>query len=176
MVGNLHEEPVLILKASQRNRSLGWDFLPPGSERFEHTDAEGVIWEYAAYKQSPERWTKGTELKPIEWYAGKQYDDCFNAAKDVLAKFDEKFPQWKGRGYEIAGFGWWQGHKDGGEQGKGGAGAHASRYEHNLAHLINTLRKEFNAPNPPSWWRPADSTAEMVGNLAAARTPFSRPG
>jgi alpha-galactosidase len=149
MVGNLHDEPVLILKASQGNRSLGWDFLPPGSESFEHTDAEGVIWVYAGYKQSPERWQKGSEPKPIEWYAGKQYDDCFNAAKEVLANFDEKFPQWKGRGYEIAGFGWWQGHKDGGEQGKGVAGPHASRYEHNLAHLINTLRKEFNAPKAP---------------------------
>ena len=119
MVGNFHDEPVLILKASQGNRSLSWDFLPPGSESFEHTDEEGTTWVYAGYKQSPERWKKGPEPTPIDWYAGKQYDECFDAAKEVLAKFDEKFPQWKGRGYEIAGFGWWQGHKDGGEQGKG---------------------------------------------------------
>jgi alpha-galactosidase len=149
MVGNHHDEPVLILKTSQGNRSLGWDFLPPGSESFEHTDAEGVTWVYAGYKQSPDRWKKGEQPKPIEWYAGKQYDDCFNGAKEVLAKFDEKFPHWKGRGFEIAGFGWWQGHKDGGEQGKGPAGPHAMRYEQNLAHLIKTLRKEFNAPNAP---------------------------
>lgn len=149
MIGNIHDEPVLILKASQGNRSLGWDFLPPGSESFEHTDEKGVTWVYAGYKQSPDRWQKGTEPKPIEWYAGKQYDDCFNGAKEVLAKFDEKYPQWKGRGYEIAGFGWWQGHKDGGEQGKGPAGLPALRYEQNLVHLINTLRKEFNAPNAP---------------------------
>jgi alpha-galactosidase len=149
MVGNHHDEPVLILKASQGNRSLGWDFLPPGSEAFEYTDEEGVTWVYAGYKQSPDRWKKGEEPKPIEWYAGKQYDDCFIAAKDVLAKFDENFPHWKGRGYEIAGFGWWQGHKDGGEQGTGTANPHAARYEKNLAHLIQTLRKEFNAPNAP---------------------------
>ena len=149
MVGNHHDDPVLILKTSQGNRSLGWDFLPPGSEDFEHTDEKGVTWVYAGYKQSPDRWEKGAEPKPIEWYAGKQYDDCFNAAKEVLAKFDEKYPQWKGRGYEIAGFGWWQGHKDGGEQGKGVASPHAARYEKNLAHLIQTLRKEFNAPNAP---------------------------
>jgi alpha-galactosidase len=149
MVGNHHDEPVLILKASQGNRSLGWDFLPPGSETFEVTDAEGKTWVYAGYKQTPDRWQKGTEPKPVDWYAGKEYDECFNAAKEVLAKFDEKFPQWKGRGYEIAGFGWWQGHKDGGEQGKGPAGVPAQRYEQNLAHLIKTLRKEFNAPNAP---------------------------
>lgn len=149
MVGNFHDEPVLLLKASQGNRSLGWDFLPPGSESFELADEKGVTWVYAGYKQSPDRWEKGTTPKPVEWYAGKQYDDCFNAAKEVLSKFDEKYPQWKGRGYEIAGFGWWQGHKDGGEQGKGAAGTHALRYEQNLVHLIKTLRKEFNAPNAP---------------------------
>lgn len=149
MVGNLHEEPVLILKASQGNRSLGWDFLPPGSESFEVTDAEGKTWIHAGYKQSPDRWLKGTEPKPIDWYAGLQYDQCFDAAKEVLANFDERYPHWKGRGYEIAGFGWWQGHKDGGEQGNDSAGVPAQRYEHNLAHLIKTLRKEFNAPNAP---------------------------
>jgi alpha-galactosidase len=174
MVGNFHDEPVLILKASQGNRSLGWDFLPPGSEGFEQTDEKGITWVYAGYKQSPDRWQKGTEPKPIEWYAGKQYDDCFSAAKEVLAKFDEKFPQWKGRGYEIAGFGWWQGHKDGGEQGKGTAGAHAQRYEKNLAHLIHTLRKEFDAPKAPfvvascgfnggEGWEPG-SSAETIFN------------
>jgi len=149
MVGNHHDEPVLLLKASQGNRSLGWDFLPPGSESFEYTDEQGATWVYAGYKQTPERWVKGEEPKPVEWYAGKQYDDCFNSAKEVLANFDQKFPHWKGRGYEIAGFGWWQGHKDGGEQGTGTANPHAKRYEQNLAHLIETLRSEFKAPNAP---------------------------
>lgn len=137
VVGDHHDEPVLILKASQGNRSLGWDYLPPGSERFEH---EGFI--YAGYKDSPARWEKDSKTKPINWYAGKQYDDCFSEAHKVLTNFDTEFPQWKGRGYEIAGFVWWQGHKDGGEP-------YASRYEQNLVHLIKTLRKEFDAPNAP---------------------------
>lgn len=137
VVGDYHDEPVLILKASQGNRSLGWDYLPPGSERFEH---EGYV--YAGYKDSPARWEKDSKPTPINWYAGKQYDDCFNAAHEVLNNFDEKFPHWKGRGYEIAGFVWWQGHKDGGEP-------YASRYEQNLVHFIKTLRKEFDAPMAP---------------------------
>ena len=58
----------------------------------------------------------------------------------MLDNFDEQFPHWKGRGYEIVGFAWWQGDKD-----RYNAG-HASRYEQNLVHLIKTLRKEFNAP------------------------------
>jgi len=138
VMGDYHDEPVLILKASQGNRSLAWDFLPPGSERFEVGDKV-----YAGYKDRKPSWDKGTEPEPVNWYAGKQYDDCVNAAKDVLENFDENFPHWKGRGYEIAGFVWWQGHKDTGNE------VHAQRYEQNLVHLIKTLRKDFHAPDAP---------------------------
>jgi alpha-galactosidase len=135
MVGNFHDEPVLVLKASQGNRSLSWDYLPPGSERFEIGDMV-----YGGYKDTQSSWKKGEEPKPGNWYAGKQYDDCFDAAKEVLKNFDASFPQWKGRGYEIAGFGWWQGHKDQNE-------VNANRYEQNLVRLIKSLRKDFDAPN-----------------------------
>ncbi|MDG1873434.1 MAG: sialate O-acetylesterase [Mariniblastus sp.] len=138
VLGNHHDQPVLILKASQGNRSLAWDFLPPQSKRHEH---EGRI--YAGYKDSPDSWEKGTQPQPIDWYAGKQYDDCFNAAHQVLENFESEFPHFKGRGYEIAGFVWWQGHKDTGSE------LNANRYEQNLVHLIKTLRKEFNSPNAP---------------------------
>jgi alpha-galactosidase len=138
VVGDHHEAPVLLLKASQGNRSLAWDFLPPGSERYER---DGRV--YAGYKDSPASWEKGAEPEAINWYAGKQYDDCFGAAKQVLGEFDAQFPQWAGRGYEIAGFVWWQGHKDQGNA------AHAERYEQNLAHLVRTLRREFEAPKAP---------------------------
>jgi hypothetical protein len=53
VIGNHHDEPVLILKASQGNRSLGWDFLPPGSKRFEHDG-----YAYAGYNESPARCKK----------------------------------------------------------------------------------------------------------------------
>jgi alpha-galactosidase len=138
MVGNFHDEPVLILKASQGNRSLAWDFLPPGSERYEIGETI-----YAGYKDSPASWPKGTEPQPIDWYAGKQYDDCVNAAKEVLANFDQSFPHWKGRKYEIAGFVWFQGHKDTGSE------VTAARYEQNLVTLIKALRKDFDAPSAP---------------------------
>ena len=48
VVGNHVDEPVLILKTSQGNRSLSWDFLTPGSKQFEY---KGKI--YAGYKESP---------------------------------------------------------------------------------------------------------------------------
>jgi len=135
VVGNHYDDPVLILKTSQGNRSLSWDFLPPGSGRFEYG---GKI--YAAYRESPLSWEKGTVPRPINWYAGKQYDDCFSAAHDVLDNFDRQFPHWKGRGFQIEGFAWWQGDKD-----RYNAG-HAVQYEKNLVRLIDTLRREFEAP------------------------------
>jgi len=136
VVGDHHERPVLILKTSQGNRSLAWDFLPPGSERYEVGDTV-----YAGYKDPKSRWPKGTTPEQGGWYAGKQYDDCVAAAKEVLANFDEHFPHWKGRGHEIAGFGWWQGHKDTGSE------VHAQRHEQNLVRLIGALRKDFDAPD-----------------------------
>ena len=137
VLGYYHDEPVLLIKSSIGNRSLAWDFLPPGSKRYE---VDGKV--YAGYKDSPASWDKGTTPKKINWYAGKQYDDCFQAVHGVLNNFDSEFPQFKGRKFEVAGFIWWQGHKDGNE-------VHANRYEQNLVHLINTLRESFNAPKAP---------------------------
>ena len=132
-LGNLLQEPVLILKSCIGNRSLGWDLLPPGSERYEY---EGKV--YAGYKDSPDSWDKGTEPKPIKWYAGKQYDDDIANAKKVLDNLKDYYP--KAKGYEVAGFFWWQGAKDCGKA------AHCERYEQNLVRLIKQLRKDFKAP------------------------------
>ncbi len=137
VMGDHHEGPVLILKTSQGNRSLGWDFLPPGSERFTHGGRT-----YAGYGDKIPSWTAEDPGKEVDWYAGKQYDDCFGAAHEILDHFQDHFPQYAGRGYEIAGFAWWQGHKDGDP-------ALAARYEQNLVHLIRTLRTEFKAPRAP---------------------------
>ncbi len=132
IMGHVLDEPVLVLKSCIGNRSLGWDLLPPGSEQFEF---EGKI--YAGYGESPLSWDKGTTPKKINWYAGKQYDDDIANARRVLANIGEYYPG--ATNYEIAGFVWWQGHKD-------QNAAHASRYEQNLVRLIKTLRKDFSAP------------------------------
>ena len=50
------------------------------------------------------------------------------------------YPGYEGQGYEVAGFVFWQGHKD-------QNAAHASRYERNLVHFIKMLRKGFDAPD-----------------------------
>jgi hypothetical protein len=149
VVANAVDAPVMILKSCIGNRSLGWDLLPPGSERFEE---EGKI--YAGYKERPDVWDMDPEKKlatepppwldkktgkPIEWYAGKQYDDDTANAKKVLAELEKYYPGAKS--YEVAGFFFWQGEKDGGKP------AHANRYEQNLVRFIHKLREDFSAPN-----------------------------
>lgn len=157
VVGDAVEAPVLVLKSCIGNRSLGWDLLPPGSERFVFAvkDKSGATKNmvYAGYKDRPDAWeldpAKGLQTepapwldksgKPIDWYAGKQWDDDMAHAKAVLAELDRHYPGAKR--YEVAGFFFWQGEKDAGNPG------HAARYEKNLVHFIKTLRKEFDAPN-----------------------------
>ncbi len=138
-IGNVLDEPVMILKSSIGNRALGWDLLPPGSESFEFTDKKGVTWVHPGYKGSPERWKKGEEPKKIGWYAGLQYDGDVARAKQVLSELDKYYPGAKE--YEVAGFFWWQGDRD------SRSAALSGRYEKNLAHLIKTLRKDFDCPN-----------------------------
>ncbi len=137
-VGHVTDAPVMILKSCTGNRSLGWDLLPPGSERYE-VEEKGKTMVYAGYKDSPAKWEKGTEPKKIGWYAGMQYDGDVARAKTVLAELDKYYPGAKK--YEVAGFFFWQGDKD-----RYNA-AHAGRYEQNLVHFIKQLRKDFNAPS-----------------------------
>lgn len=132
VVGDFHDEPVFLLKACIGNRSLGWDLLPPGSKRFEF---EGKI--YAGYQDVANFWDRSAEPKPVPWYAGRQYDADTTHAKSVLANFEKYYP---GRGFEVTGFVWWQGHKD-------QSAALAGRYEQNLVQLIKSLRADFDSPN-----------------------------
>ena len=139
-LGNALDEPVLILKSSIGNRSLGWDLLPPGSKAYEFTDPKDCkTYVYAGYGQSPMKWEKGTEPKPITWTAGCQFAGDVARAKDVLANLDTYYPG--ATKYEVVGFLWWQGDKDRYDAGL------ASKYEENLVNLVAALRKEFNAPN-----------------------------
>lgn len=159
VMGEVLDEPVLVLKSCIGNRSLGWDLLPPGSPRYaaEVTERDGrkVMKVFAGYGDRPDSWPMdpaqglATEPppwldkktgKPIDWYAGKQYDTDMANAKAALADLAEIYPEYRGQGYEIAGFVWWQGHKD-------QNAVHAARYEENLARLIVSLRRDYHAPN-----------------------------
>lgn len=63
---------------------------------------------------------------------------------DILDNWATQYPQWAAQGFEIAGFGWFQGWND----GQSGTTGHAIRYETNLVQLIKSLRQYFEGRYP----------------------------
>ena len=111
VMGTYHDEPVLLIESSMGNRALSFDFRPPSSGRSD----------------------------PDNNYEGLEYRMLVEGTHKALANIEKVVPGYKGQGYEIAGFAWFQGHKD--------AGKSKEEYEDHLSNLIQDLRKEFKAPN-----------------------------
>jgi len=76
VMGQLLDEPVLILTCCIGNRRLGWDLLPSVSE---HYTVDGRTC--AGYKDTPDSWIEGQPKMQVNWYAGTQYDDDMANAK-----------------------------------------------------------------------------------------------
>ena len=75
---------------------------------------------------------------------GPYYAQMIEEVREGLDNIKTDFPELKGRGYNIAGFVWFQGWNDafGPEEAK-------SEYEQNLVNLIQDVRKEFGRPDLP---------------------------
>jgi hypothetical protein len=116
VMGTFHDEQVLLIESSMGNRALSFDFRPPSSGKTE-------------------------EEKANKW-CGLEYDLMVEGVHKTLKNIDKVVPGYKGQGYEIAGFVWWQGHKD--------AGQTKAQYEGHLVNLIKDLRKEFKTPKMPA--------------------------
>jgi len=74
---------------------------------------------------------------------GPYYTEMIRHVKNVLANLKKEFPDYDGRGYEIAGFGWHQGWNDGCSRGS------VAEYEKNMVHFIRDVRKELGAEDLP---------------------------
>lgn len=116
VIGTFHEEQVLLIKTAMGNRSLGFDFRPPSSGR----KAPDNKWESLEYKLMIE------------------------GVRKTLDSIDKVVPGYRGQGYEIAGFVWFQGHKDSGTEES------IAEYETNLVNLIQDVRAEFDVPKLPT--------------------------
>jgi hypothetical protein len=96
VMGEIFDEPVLVIKAAHGRNSLGGEMLPPGSEPFEY---DGYV--YAGYGDSPRKWEPGTSRIATSWRAGAFYDQNVDNAKRILRNINAYYPG--ASTYEIAG-------------------------------------------------------------------------
>ncbi len=133
ILGELFEEPVLLVKASAGRNSLGGDLLPPGSASYEFGG-----WVYAGYGDSPRRWPSDMEKPtPTSWYAGQAYDAAVNNIKTILSRIGDYYPG--ATAYNIAGIAFWHGDSDRRDS------AYAVMYQRNLRDFIASIRHDLSA-------------------------------
>ncbi|MEM7235800.1 MAG: sialate O-acetylesterase, partial [Planctomycetota bacterium] len=113
VMGTYHDEPVLLIESSMGNRALSFDFRPPSSGK--------------------------TEEEKANKFCGYEYDAMVKGVHSTLKNIAKIVPNYRGQGYEIAGFVWFQGHKD--------KNVPKAVYEKHLVNLIQDVRKEFQAPD-----------------------------
>lgn len=75
---------------------------------------------------------------------GPYYTKMLEDVRTALANLKTEFPAYDGRGYELAGFVWYQGWNDGVDPKNA-----VPEYEQNLVNLIKDVRKDLKAPNLP---------------------------
>jgi alpha-galactosidase len=116
-IGDYYEDPVLLIKCSWGGRSLFHNFLPPSAGDYPEPQKDGD--------------------------KGFQYAETIRITKEVTKNLKTYFPDYKGNGYEIVGFGWHQGWNDRINQDA------VDVYEKNLVHLIQDLREDIGVEDLP---------------------------
>ncbi|MDX1680748.1 MAG: sialate O-acetylesterase [Akkermansiaceae bacterium] len=107
------DHDVLIIKTAWGGHSLAGNFRPPSAVE-----------------------KRGGEV-------GASYKAMFEYTRECLDQLGEHFPEWKGKGYQIVGFGWHQGFNDRVSKDP------SAEYHENLPDFIADVRKEFGKPELP---------------------------
>ena len=154
-MGDYFDEPVLLIKTAWGGKSIGRDFLPPSKMLSDDQFKQLAIEAKAKYEQQLENYKakvaegkKAREPKPapsaeeLKERHGYFYREMVSEVKASLAEMGERFPQLKGKDYELSGFVWHQGWND-------QYGGLELSYEENMEAFIKDVRKELNAPKLP---------------------------
>ncbi|NIP25403.1 MAG: sialate O-acetylesterase [Phycisphaerae bacterium] len=140
-VGDHFKEQVLIIKTAWGGKSIGRDFRPPSSGLPSEEKLNQIL------KQTNERNIKRKRpevtLDDIKETYGRFYREMMREINTTLKELKTRFPEYKGQGYEIAGFVWFQGWNDMFDKD------FLADYGKHMANFIRDVRKDLKAPNMP---------------------------
>jgi alpha-galactosidase len=139
VMGDRFAEPVLLIKTAWGGRSLGRDFLSPGAKQ----PAAGQIRAIVEKENANPKKKKDVTPEELAERYGRSYREMLAEVRTALAELGRRFPAYRGQGYEIAGFVWFQGWNDLIND------EFASAYAANLEALIRDVRKDLGLPGLP---------------------------
>lgn len=133
-------EPVLIIKAAWGGQSLYNDFRSPSSGPYLQTEHNKGKFETAE---------KAAKTKAA---TGARYRQMIEHVRYVLKDIKRVCPQYRGQGFELAGFAWFQGWNDMVDSStypdKNKPGGYAE-YTRLMSNFIKDVRKDLQAPQMP---------------------------
>ncbi len=152
VVGNHFDEPVLLIKTAWGGKSLYQDFRPPSAGK----PADAVVGSLLknALRKKPK-----TTRADIEGAFGNYYRLMLKEISGTLENLKTLFPQYDGKGYELAGFVWFQGWNDMVNAD------YTAAYAENMAHFIRDVRRDLQSPNLPF----------VIGQLGVDGTKPAKP-
>lgn len=136
VLGDHYDAPVLLIKTAWGGKSLYVDFRPPSAGLPPKEVLEKTL-------QGMRNRNPGATLADVEAQFGAYYRQMLSEVKETLDEFDERFPQWKGRGYELCGVVWFQGWNDMINAD------YTAEYAENMAHFIRDIRNDLGAADLP---------------------------
>jgi alpha-galactosidase len=136
VMGDHFAEPVLLIKTAWGGRSLYRDFRPPSAG----LPMDDVLQKMLENEQK--RNPKAT-LDEVKQKFGASYREMLAEVERTLKDLEKHFPGKGQRGYELAGFAWFQGWNDMIDATATG------EYTANLQHFIRDVRRDLKQPKLP---------------------------
>ncbi|MEM7234219.1 MAG: sialate O-acetylesterase [Planctomycetota bacterium] len=136
LLGDHFGEQVLLIKTAWGGQALGMTFRPPSAGSLDAEFVERLVSKRK--RKNPE-----ASAKDVTAQVGSKYRQVLAEVKSVLKDVKTLFPEYRGQGYEIAGFFWHQGWNDGCSK------EHSAEYESNMVHFIRDIRRDLGNDNLP---------------------------
>ena len=145
VMGEHHDEPVLLIKAAWGGHSLYKNFRSPSNPPPKEMLEADLAKRQERTQKNNEKNNKSDPLPTMDQIKseyGLSYRNMMSEIEKAQAEYETMFPALKGKQLEFAGFFWFQGWND---QYNGAE----TEYESNMTTFIKDVRKDLKSPNLP---------------------------